>query len=212
MVSVRGPTLTTLALFLVVYLLETTVGLLGIVGLGSAWATLFVLAPPLTVHPWTLVTSVYAHAGIGHLLANSLALLVPGLILERSTTPVRYHAYFVGTGTLAGVAQVTIGGVVGTASGVLGASGAVFAIIGYLLTSNRLTDTVVSGVSLSARTQLVLFALLAVLMTVTTASPGVALIAHFTGLLAGLLAGRAHLLRVESSGPASQSSSDSRSR
>jgi membrane associated rhomboid family serine protease len=199
MVSVRSPTLTTLLVFVGVYLLETVVGLLAIVGLAGAWSSLFVLAPPLAENPWTLVTSVYAHAGVGHLLANAVALLVPGLILERSTTPLRFHAFFVVSGVVAGVAEVTLGGLFGTPSGVLGASGAVFAVIGYLLTSNRLTDAAVSGVSLSARTQLVLFGALAVLVTVATGSPGVALVAHFTGLFVGLLAGRAHLLRAEPS-------------
>jgi membrane associated rhomboid family serine protease len=196
MAAARSPTLTTLVLFVVVFLLETVVGLLSIVGLGGAWVTLFVLAPPLTDDPWTLVTSVYAHAGVGHLLANALALVLPGLVLERSTSPLRYHAFFVSAGVVAGVAEVAFGGLVGTPSGVLGASGAVFAVIGYLLTSNRLTDAAVRGVSLSPRAQLLLFAGLAVLVTIATGSPGVALIAHFTGLLVGLLAGRAHLLRV----------------
>ena len=197
MVSARSPTLTTLVLFVVVYLLQTVVGLLAVVGLGGAWATLFVLAPPLTDNPWTIITSVYAHAGVGHLLANAIALLLPGLVLERSTTPLRYHAFFLTAGVVAGVTEITLGSFLGTPSGVLGASGAVFAVIGYLLTSNRLTEAVVSGVSLSPRLQLVVFAGLAVLVTVATGSPGVALLAHFTGLLVGLLAGRAHLLRVQ---------------
>ena len=197
MVSVRSPTLTTLALFAVVFLLETVVGLLALLGLGGALTALFGLSAPLSEHPWTLVTSVYAHAGTNHLLANAVTLLVPGLVLERSTTPLRYHAYFVGAGLLAGVAEVTLGSLFGTPTGVLGASGAVFAVIGYLLTSNRLTDAVVRGVSLSPTVQFVLFALLAVLVTVATGSPGVALVAHFTGLLVGLLSGRAHLLQVD---------------
>lgn len=196
MVSARSPTLTTLVLFVVVFLLETVVGLLSIVGLGGSWASLFVLAPPLTDNPWTIVTSVYAHAGIGHLLANALALVLPGLVLERSTTALRYHGFFVGAGAVAGVAEVVLGSILGTPSGVLGASGAVFAFIGYLVTSNRLTDAAVNGIALSNRVQLVLVGVLAVLVTIATGSPGVALIAHFTGFLVGLLAGRAHLLRV----------------
>jgi membrane associated rhomboid family serine protease len=196
MVSIRSPTLTTLALFAVVFLLETVVGLLALLGLGGTWSVLFVLSAPLAEHPWTLVTSVYAHAGVSHLVANALALLVPGFVLERATTRLRYHAFFVGSGLLAGVAEVTLGGLVGTPAGVLGASGAVFAVIGYLLTSNRLTDAVVRGVSLSPNVQFVLFVLLAVLVTVATGSPGVALVAHFTGLFVGLVSGRLHLLRT----------------
>lgn len=196
MASIRSPTVTTIALFVAVYALQSVAALFGsVVGTTSS---LFVLAPPIDARPWTLVTSVYAHAGLTHLGANALALLLPGIILERSTTPWRYHLFFVASGAIAGVVEITVGPLLGgQPSGVLGASGAVFAVIGYLLTSNRLTDTVIGGVELRGRTQLALFTLLAVGVTVTTGSPGVALLAHFTGLLLGLLAGRVHLLRVE---------------
>lgn len=196
MAAIRSPTVTTIGLFVAVYALQWIASLFGFV-LGPTTA-LFVLAPPVGDQPWTLVTSVYAHASLTHLGANALALLVPGIVVERSTSPWRYHLFFVASGALAGVVEITVGPLLGgQPTGVLGASGAVFAIIGYLLTSNRLTDTVIGGVELSGRTQVALFTLLAVGVTVTTGSPGVALLAHFTGLLLGLLAGRVHLLRID---------------
>jgi membrane associated rhomboid family serine protease len=196
MVSIRSPTVTTIALFVAVYALQWIASLFGsVVGPTTG---LFVLTPPVDKQPWTLVTSVYAHAGLTHLGANALALLVPGIIVERSTTSLRYHLFFVTSGAIAGVVEITAGPLLGSqAAGVLGASGAVFAIIGYLLTSNRLTDTVIGGIELRGRTQLALFTILAVAVTLTTGSPGVALLAHFTGLLLGLLAGRMHLLRAD---------------
>ena len=45
---------------------------------------------------------------------------------------------------------------------------------------------------------LLLFAVLAAVVTLATAAPGVALVAHFTGFLVGLLAGRARLLHPPS--------------
>ena len=185
----RSPTLATLAAFVVVFAVQSVAGLAGAVG------DLFVLSAPVTARPWTLLTSVYAHAGLGHLLANAAALLLPGLLVERKTTPVRYHAFFLGTGALAGVAEVTIGDFLGPPTGVLGASGAVFGLLGYLLVSNRLTDTVVGSVAVSGRTQVVVLLAVALLVTAATGRPGVALIAHATGLFVGLVAGRAHLLR-----------------
>jgi membrane associated rhomboid family serine protease len=189
MATARSPTVTTIAVFVGVFALQLLAQPLGL------FADLFVLAPPLTTAPWSLVTSVYAHAGPGHLLANAVTFLVPGLLLERQTTTLRFHGFFVGSGALAGIAEISVGSLLGAPSGVLGASGAVFAFVGYLLTANRLADAAIGGVSLSGRTQLLLFGLLAVAVTVATGQPGVALVAHFTGFLLGLLAGRAHLLR-----------------
>jgi membrane associated rhomboid family serine protease len=186
----RGsPTLTTIVLFVAVFALEAIGGLVGL------WGPLFVLAPPLSTNPWTIVTSVYAHAGVGHLVTNSVALLLPGLLVERQTTALRYHGFFLASGATAGVAQITVTGLLGDPSGVLGASGAVFAVIGYVLAANRLSAAVADVVTVSRRVTLALFAVIAVAVTVATGAPGVALIAHGIGLLLGLLAGRARVLR-----------------
>jgi len=192
----ESPTVVTLGVVAAVFALQQVVGLV------APQRALFGLSNPLLAQPWTLVTSVYAHAGPGHLLANAAALALLGLLVERQTTGARFHAFFLGTGVLAGVAQVSAAGLLGplvpglTAQvNVLGASGAIFGLLGYLLAANRVTETVVAGVSLSAEAQLALGAVLALAVTLATANPGVALLAHFTGLLVGFLSGRAHLLR-----------------
>ncbi|WP_128906621.1 rhomboid family intramembrane serine protease [Halorubrum amylolyticum] len=159
-------------------------------------AGIVALSTPVTVAPWTVVTSVYAHGSIGHLLANALALLLVGPLVERRTTRVRFHAFVAGTGSLAGIAQVTLGGLLGPSPAVLGLSGAVFALGGYLLAGNVVSATLFDRLRLSARTQFALFGLAAILLTATTAAPGVALIAHATGAFCGLVAGRARLLDV----------------
>jgi membrane associated rhomboid family serine protease len=194
----RSPTLTTLLVFVLVFAAQFV---FSVVRPGVA-AGLFVLSAPLDVAPWTLVTSVYAHTGPGHLIANALALLVVGLIVERETTPARYHAFFVGTGALAGAAEVLVAALLGPVVpwirpnvAVLGASGAVFGLLGYLLAANRLSDEVAGRVRIPVWLQLLGFLLVAAAITWYTAGARVALIAHFTGLLIGLIAGRAHLLR-----------------
>ncbi|WP_122089456.1 rhomboid family intramembrane serine protease [Halalkalicoccus subterraneus] len=187
----RGsPTIETLVAFALVFGLQMAVSFVGLM------AFFFVLAPPVDVRPWTLVTSVYAHGGMGHLLSNALALLVFGLLVERRTTRVRFHAFFITTGVLAGIAQITLGSLAGPPQGVLGASGAIFALMGYVLAGNVVSTTLFDRVRLSGRLQFLLFVLFAALVTVATGAPGVALIAHFTGLVLGLVAGRAGLLDV----------------
>ena len=180
-------TLETLAVALLV---GAARAVLAVVGLGG----LFALSLPLSVAPWTLVTSVYAHGSVGHLLANGIALLLVGPLVERRTTRLRFHAFVVVTGALAGVTQVTLGGLVGPPAAVLGLSGAVFALGGYLLAGNVAAATLFDRLRLSSRAQLALFAALAVLLTLATAAPGVALVAHATGAFCGLLAGRVRLL------------------
>jgi len=199
----RSPTVTTLAVFLVVFVVQR---LVRVVAGGVTMQSLFALTTPVTANPWTILTSVYAHAGLSHLLANAVALAFVGVLLERETTPARFHAFFLTTGALSGLAEVwlaaALGSIVGgvaTQVAVLGGSGGIFALAGYLLTSNRLTERVVGSVQVSPRVQLAVFAVFAVVVTLATASPQVALVAHFTGLLLGLLAGRAHLLRPRGS-------------
>ena len=189
-----SPTVTTLVLIAVVFLFQQAAGLLGLTGL-------FALSAPLLSRPWTLLTSVYAHAGLSHLVANALALALGGLLVERLTTPARFHGFFLTVGALAGVTQVAVAGLIGplvpglpASVSVLGASGAILGLYGYLLGGNRLTELLVAGVELGARLQLTLGAVLAAAITLLTANPGAALVAHFTGLLVGFLAGRAHLL------------------
>ena len=179
---------------LLLILAVSGLGLLApLVGFGPASLA---LAPPLLVDPWTLVTSVYAHASLGHLVANGLALLVVGPLVARRTNRSRYHAFFLGTGAVAGVATVGVGVVLARPTSVLGASGAILALAGYLLAGNLATESVLGRVSLAPRTWILLVVGLAIGVAILTGGPGVALTAHVTGFLLGVGAGRRHLLRA----------------
>lgn len=184
-----SPTLETIGLIAAVFVVDR---LLGVVGMGTV---AFALAWPLTERPWTLATSVYAHASLGHLAANAVALGLIGLVLERATTRLRFHAFFLVAGGLAGAAQVAVGAVLGQSTVVLGASGAVLALYGYVLVGNRASAAVLDRLPLGRHVQFALLVLAAVAVTVLTAGPGVALVAHFTGILLGAIAGRARVLR-----------------
>lgn len=190
------PVFELLFLFVVVYVLQLITAFADLVG------ELFVLQPPILDNPWTVVTSVFAHAGLDHLLSNAIGLLVLGIPVAMFTTRVRFHVFFLSAGSLAGISQivlsdlVTLIPVIGfTASpGVLGASGGVFALLGYLLTGNRLSRTLTRVSSVPRWAVYLLFLVLAAVLTLVTASPGAALIAHFVGLLFGLVAGQFRLL------------------
>lgn len=189
-----SPTVQTLVAFLVVFAVQSLVGL---VSRGLA-VGLFALAPPISVRPWTLLVSVYAHAGVGHLVSNAVVLVLAGFAVERVTTTWRFHAFFAGVGMLAGVSQVVVTGALsaGPVPAVLGASGAVFGLLGYLLAGNPVTDAVLRWLPVGGRARVALLLAVAAAATLLTASPGVALIAHFTGFALGLVAGRVRLLRA----------------
>lgn len=190
------PVVETLGAFAIVFFLQWITAFAGVVG------ALFVLSTPITENPWTVITSVYAHSGPGHLLSNSIALVLFGWPVARATTRFRFHLFFILTGAVAGLSQVLVRDALAGAPvvqttgsvGVLGASGAVFALLGYLLASNRLSDTISALFSVPRWLTYLIFIGIAGVLTLATAQPGVALIAHFTGLLMGLLAGRLNLL------------------
>ncbi|ELY47521.1 rhomboid family intramembrane serine protease [Natronorubrum sulfidifaciens] len=193
-----------LVVFALVFVLQQLTALLSL----GLMAGLFVLTPPLSANPWTIVTSVYAHGSLGHLLSNSLALVVFGWPVARATTRLRFHLFFLVTGAIAGLSQILLTnaaatvpliGVAGT-SGVLGASGAVFALLGYLVASNRLSSGLLSVVEIPQWLAVVIVIALATAVTLATAAPGVALLAHFTGFVLGLVAGRARVLAVARAG------------
>ena len=188
-VPVGNPVVETLAAMLLVSLFTWVGALLGLVGL-------FVLAEPVFSPPWGPLTSVYAHASPGHLVSNALVVAVAGSLLARATTRLRFHAFFIATGALAGLAQVSLGGLVGQEGAVLGASGAAFALVGYLLAANPASTALLARLRVPPRVLLVVVALLAAGLTLALSPVGSALVAHFTGAVLGLLAGRLRLLRV----------------
>jgi membrane associated rhomboid family serine protease len=182
----RSPTAALLVVLVGVYLAQVLLSLVDVT------LITFALSTPLDERPWTLVTSVYAHSSLSHLLANALALVVLGLAIERVTTPVRFHLFFLLTGMAAGVTEVLVASALGQQVAVVGASGAVFALLGYGLTGNALAGAVLSR--LSRRLRLALLAGLAIVVTLATAAPGVAVLAHFSGFVLGAAAGRERLL------------------
>lgn len=183
------PTITTLFAFGVVFVIQVFGGSFGID------TSVFVLRWPLTREPSAVVLSVYAHANVQHLVANTIALVVVGPLVAYVTSPFRFHVFFIVSGAIAGVAQV-LATVPFGAVGVLGGSGAIFALMGYILVGNRASNRALSWLPLGTTGSLVLFGILAAAVTLATASPGVALVAHFTGFLVGAVAGHSRLLHT----------------
>lgn len=153
----------------------------------------FTLQAPVHEPWWQVLVSIYAHAGPSHLLSNATIILVAGGLVSLATTRLRFHLFFITTGALAGMVQVWATDALGDPVAVLGASGAGFALAGYVLTANPASTPVLHRVPWWASAGLA--TALALALTVALSGANSAYLAHFTGALLGGLAGRFHVLR-----------------
>ncbi|GAB3701279.1 rhomboid family intramembrane serine protease [Halorubrum pallidum] len=97
--------------------------------------TLFVLQSDALGNVWTWVTSVFAHSPVGiyHIIGNSVVLFFFGPLVERAVGSKRFTAFFFGAGIAAGLGHVLFAIATNAPpTGVLGASGAGFALLGVL--------------------------------------------------------------------------------
>lgn len=100
----------------VVYFLQQTVP-------GLTEALVFVPTAILT-RPWTIVTYMFLHAGISHILFNMLSLYFFGSRVEQRLGPERFFVLYF----LSGIAGALLSFVFSPRSAILGASGAVFGV------------------------------------------------------------------------------------
>lgn len=156
-------------------------------------AGMFVLQAPLSEGLWQIPLSVFAHVGMAHLTANAVMVLAAGGLVVLSASVVRYHAFFLATGALSGIAQVVVTGLFGPPAAVLGASGAALAFVGYLLTSNAASSWLLDRVPRWAVAVVVGLCGLALMLRYYAA--GSANVGHLAGALLGLVAGRFNVLR-----------------
>lgn len=84
--------------------------------------------PDVVPPPFTLVTSLFVHGDIVHLLGNMACLFLCGFRVEKVSGSFRFLVLFLFTGILAGAAHCF--SVPGSDSPLIGASGAVFGIMG----------------------------------------------------------------------------------
>lgn len=134
---------------------------------------------------YRLLTSVFMHFGISHLLNNMLVLFVLGDNLERALGKVKYLLFYLLSGIGANIVSMAIDlgtGNIGVVSA--GASGAIFGVVGGLIYAvavnrGRLED-------LSTR-QLMILVVFSLYHGFTSA--GVDNAAHVGGLLMGILLG-----------------------
>ena len=106
---------------------------------GGTFNQLFVLQSNEIFRVWTWFTSIFAHDpnSIFHIAFNSIVLYFFGPVVERRVGSKKFAALFIVAGVAAGLAQViAISLLTPTTTGVLGASGAIAAVMGVLTVLN----------------------------------------------------------------------------
>jgi membrane associated rhomboid family serine protease len=172
-------------------------GLAPLVGIrpGSlTWYNLFTLNTANPLYVWTWVTSVFSHGGFGHIAINSIVLYFFGPVVERRIGWKKFTALFLVSGALAGLAQVgaTILMSPGAFAPVLGASGAIMAVMGVLTVLNpNLTIYIYFILPMPLWMATTLFVGYSVFVSATggIGAGGVAQLAHLVGVAIGLAYG-----------------------
>ena len=162
-------------------------------GLGGLAETLLVLRSDRIFYVWTWVTSIFAHGGFYHIVGNSIVLFFFGPLVERYVGSRKFAALFLVSGMLAGLAQVGSSMLLspGSLSAVVGASGAIMAVLGVLTVLNpglRIYLYFIIPVPLWLFT--LGFAGISVFFFVSQSADGIAHFAHLIGLVIGLAYGQ----------------------
>ena len=183
--AVRGLLIGTTAAYLVQVIADRLTG--------GGFTALFSLSLKGLLHLefWQPATYLFLHGGLWHLLLNMLGLFFFGPETERTIGTQRFLALYFGCGILAGLGWILISGT--PASYCLGASGAIFGVLGAfagLFPQRPVTLLVffVIPVTLRARTLAIVLGLFSLLAIIS--QPGqIAYAAHLVGGLAGYLYG-----------------------
>ena len=145
--------------------------------------------------PWQLVTYAFLHdpSNLFHLLFNMLALVMFGAPLEYTWGNKRYATYYFTCVVGAGLCQLGVGWYElsqgGRALPVMGASGGVFGLLlAYgMLFPNQRVMLLIPPIPMKARTLVIVYGAIELLLGFSGLQPGVAHFAHLGGMLFGWL-------------------------
>ena len=164
-----------MALCVLVFAAEVLTGLLTSAG-GSPVADALLYYPPITaIEPWRMLTALFVHGSIVHILFNMYSLFVLGPEMERLVGRWRFVVMFLLSGLGGSVAVL----LTSPQSAVVGASGAIFGLFGaYFVIARHLGGN---------SRQLVI--VIVINLVIGFVVPGIAWQAHVGGLLIGALVG-----------------------
>lgn len=143
--------------------------------------------------PWALLTSMFAHADLAHLGANMWSLWMLGPACESMLGRARYAAVYLVGGLVGGVTFALVHLAMGDASPAVGASGAIFSLMGaygaVLVLLRKMQGWAAEGDVGAAWREYV--SVLALNLVVVPMVGNIAWEAHLGGLVAGFAMGLA---------------------
>lgn len=132
------------------------------------------------VEIWRFVTPVFTHAQLCHLVANLLSLIYLGGLVEKYLTKTEYLFIYLGTGIISEIATIIAYSLFKPEAVGIGASGAIYGLMGFIIT------TVVDDKKDRFK---VLIVVIVSAIGVNLFIPNVGNVAHFAGLISGLVFG-----------------------
>lgn len=155
----------------------------------KGFTELFWLVPSAVAsQPWTLITSMFLHGGFTHLFFNGFALYMFGPFLEQMIGSKRFVLVYFVSGLVGGLAYVAsyYAGLLPQSIPALGASGAIFGILGAVAVLRPNLPLLMMGfIPMKMNQAVVLWIFLALFDTINV-NGGVAGAAHLGGLVVGL--------------------------
>jgi rhomboid protease GluP len=130
---------------------------------------------------YRIITAMFLHGGFLHLLSNSFVLYYIGAYMERLVGPKKYLLIYMISGIISSLFVLFLAS---DLSVTIGASGAIFGVIGGLLVLTFLRKEWFSDHSIRTIRQLIIINVVITFLLPTISIPG-----HMGGLIAGILIG-----------------------
>jgi membrane associated rhomboid family serine protease len=131
--------------------------------------------------PWSLVTYIFLHADINHIFSNLFSLVLFGFILEKTVGSRNFLIIFFSSGIFAGIVGLLF------YPSVIGASGAIFGIMGVLVVIRPKMVVLAFGIPIPMLVAVAMWAALDLGGVFYPSS--IANIGHLAGLCAGIFIG-----------------------
>ncbi|MFI5252715.1 MAG: rhomboid family intramembrane serine protease [Bacteroidota bacterium] len=137
--------------------------------------------------PWQLITYMFMHGGMMHLLFNMFALWMFGMELENDWGSKKFLGYYLLCGIGAGISNLLLGPLFGAAGPTVGASGAIYGVlIAFGMMYPDRPIFIYFLLPIRARYFVILYIALELYAGVTGTADGVAHFAHLGGAAVGL--------------------------